>query len=243
MKNTRQERDQELNELAIAYAGGNEEAGDQFASIVYPWMATYAKRRYSQMEKDELTQELMIEALKACKYYASRYAEQGGNVMGLVWSMCKQRHIDIGRHTSAQRRAEIVEVGEEKMRRSSSLHTLEGGGEEGIELIERLSNGEKLVEEQAVEKEAKQALLEVVKDFTSRAKGRNKEIVPLIYTATQLDWEEEYLQDRIGDVIESQTGKYPNNATIRKAKSRAIDALKTFMEHGDEYFMAEELGL
>ena len=235
----RTEQDIELNRLAVEYAGGSQEAGDKFFEIVLPILAKYARRTYSQVEKEVLTQELALEAMEACRQYGEKYHTAGGNVMGLVWTMCKRRVIDLGRFDNRQRRAEWFEHAGDKVNRTFSLFAQD---ENNSLLIDRVGNGEKSVEEVVFENQQKEELLDIVKEFTYRAKGRNKLIVPIVYTAVQLGWDEDYLQARIGDAIEDETGSYPSNAVIRKAKSRAINALRTFMEQGDNYFLAEELG-
>lgn len=228
-----------LNELAVGYVGGNEQAGEEFFNQFLPALKAYANKRSSglPLDAEDLFGEFQLVAMKAIQKYD---ISKGKNVSGLIYEMCKTRAIDLYRETQTAKRVDVIEHNGEFMRRTMSIFQEDS---ENFAFIDKVSNGDKPLDQQVIQTMESQEIQMVVRSFVSQAKGRNKQIVPLIYTAQVLDWEEDELQGRIGNVIEEMTGSYPSNAVIRKAKQRALEALKTYFQVGEEYFMAEKLGL
>ncbi|UKL30023.1 RNA polymerase sigma factor [Bacillus phage PK2] len=231
MKTFNQVEDQMLNEMAIEFVNGNEIAGEKFVEIVEPKLRNYARKQYSELEKEDLTQEFMVEAIKACYEYAERYQDTGKNILGLIYTKCKQRLIDLGRNDGAEKRSRKMTVGDDVINREVSLQT--PIGEDGdATMADKVAYDQKSVEDMVVDRLNEKTLKVVVKDFVGSTKGRNKEIVPLIYKANKNDWSTEKLNTAIAKVLKAETGKEPNNEAIRQAKSRAVKALRNAILDG-----------
>lgn len=217
--------EQELNVLAVAYANGDEFAGERFMVVVEPLLTAYARKKYSPIDKEDLAQEFMIEAIKACFDYAERYQSTGKNVLGLIYSKCQQRLIDLGRGTSSKKRSLYKD-------REVSLQALVG--EDGdMSMADRVGAEQKSVEAMVMDKFNETNLALVVEQFSSSTKGRNSQIVPLVYKATKDDWDSELLNSEISKVLEAETGTAPTSESIRQAKSRATKALRKAIENGN----------
>jgi DNA-directed RNA polymerase specialized sigma24 family protein len=225
MKNFNKIEDTMLNEMAMEFVAGDETAGAKFVEVVEPKLRNFARKQYSELEKEDLTQEFMVEAIKACYEYADRYADSGKNIMGLVYTKCRQRLIDLGRNDGAEKRSRKIVVGDETINREISLQTPIGEDGEST-MSDKIASDQRSVEEMVVDNLNKKTLETVVKDFVGSTKGRNKEIVPLVYKANKNDWSSDKLNSEIAKVLKAENGKEPNNDSIRKAKSRAVKALR-----------------
>jgi DNA-directed RNA polymerase specialized sigma24 family protein len=216
--------DKELNVLAIAYAEGNQEAGEKFIEIVEPLMKKYASKQFSPMEKADLAQEFLLVAIEKAYDFAERYNDGKNNVLGLIYKACKNKLIDINKSFGAEKRSLYKD-------REVSLQSLVG--EDGdMSMTDRVGADQKSIEELVVENLNEITLKKVVKDFVASTKGRNSEIVPLIYKANKNDWTTELLNSAIAKVLKAETGAEPNNDAIRQAKSRAMKALRKSIEEG-----------
>jgi DNA-directed RNA polymerase specialized sigma24 family protein len=220
--------DQDMNVLAVAFANGDQEAGAKFVEKIEPLMTKYAKKQYSPMEKEDLAQEFMLVAIQKAYDFAKRYNDGKNNVLGLIYTACKRRLIDINKALGAEKRSLYKD-------REVSLQALVG--EDGdMSMSEKVASEQKSVEDLVVEKLNEKALSGVVKDFVASTKGRNSKIVPLIYKANKDDWSEDQLKKAIAKVLEAETGTKPNNEAIRQAKSRAIKSLRKSIESGNISF-------
>jgi DNA-directed RNA polymerase specialized sigma24 family protein len=237
MKNFNQVEDQMLNEMAVEFVAGNEVAGMKFVETVEPKLRNFARKQYSELEKEDLTQEFMVEAIKACYEYADRYADSGKNIMGLVYTKCRQRLIDLGRGDGAEKRSRKMRVGTDEYgeaiyeNREMSLQSKVGEDGEST-MIDKVAFDQKSVEDQVVDSLNETTLEKVVKDFVASTKGRNGQIVPLVYKANKDDWSTEQLNDSIAKVLKAEKGTEPNNEAIRQAKSRAVKALRNAIIDG-----------
>lgn len=217
--------DLELNKLAVAYANGDELAGAKYMEIIEPLMTSYARKKYSTMEKEDLAQEFMLVAIKMAYQFNEKYNDGTNNVLGLIYKQCKNRLIDINKSNGAEKRSLYKD-------REVSLQALVG--EDGdMSMADRVGSEQKSVEDVVVEKFNETTMEKVVKDFAYNTKGRNGLIVPLIYKANKYDWDTELLNSEISKVLEAETGAVPNNDAIRQAKSRATKALRKAIEAGN----------
>lgn len=223
--------DNMLNEMAMEFVGGDSDAGERFFEIVKPKLESYANRQYSHLDKEDLAGEFMVEAMKACFEYAERYSETGKNIMGLIYTKCKQRLIDLGRQDDAEKRSSKMVIGYDENgdeiveNREVSLNAPIGEDGES-EFGDRVAFDQLTIEEHAERNKNKTIMEKVVSEFVYSTKGRNALILPLIFQSEQQDWSNELLTSRIGEVLLSETGKEPTNASIRKAKSRALESFK-----------------
>jgi DNA-directed RNA polymerase specialized sigma24 family protein len=231
MKNFNKMEDQMLNEMAMEFVAGDELAGAKFVEVVEPKLRNFARKQYSELEKEDLTQEFMVEAIKACYEYADRYADTGKNIMGLIFTKCRQRLIDLGRGDGAEKRSRKMTIGEETVSREISLQAKIGEDGEST-MADKVASDQRSVEEMVIDSMNKTTLEKVVKDFSSSTKGRNGQIVPLVYKANKNDWSNEKLNDEIAKVLKAEKGTEPNSEAIRQAKSRAVKALRTAIIDG-----------
>ncbi|MGG3561636.1 hypothetical protein ABES03_08530 [Neobacillus rhizosphaerae] len=217
--------DQEMNVLAVAFANGDAVAGNQFVEKVQPLLKKYASKMYSPMDKEDLAQEFMIVAIEKAYDFAERYNDGTNNVLGLIYTACKRKLIDINKAFGAEKRSLYKD-------REISLQAMIG--EDGdMTMAEKVCSDQKSVEDLVVEKLNEKTLAQVVKDFVASTKGRNSKIVPLIYKANKHDWDAELLNSAIAKVLKEETGAEANNDAIRQAKSRALKALKKSIECGN----------
>jgi DNA-directed RNA polymerase specialized sigma24 family protein len=224
--------DQMLNQLAVAFASGDQEAGAKFFEIVEPKLVNLARKKYSELPKEDLAQEFMEQAIIACYQYAERYADTGKNIMGLVYAKCKQRLIDLGRGDGAEKRSRKMKVGDDEfVNREVSLQSKVGEDGEST-MSDKVASDQKSVEDQVIDSMNETTLEMVVKDFVSSTKGRNGQIVKLVYKANKFDWDTDQLNAKIAKVLEADTGKPANNDAIRQAKSRAVKALRNAILDG-----------
>jgi DNA-directed RNA polymerase specialized sigma24 family protein len=220
--------DQEMNVLAVTFAKGDQVAGEKFVAKVQPLLKKYASKMYSPIEKEDLVQEFMIVAIEKAYDFAERYNDGKNNVLGLIYTACKRKLIDINKANGAEKRSLYKD-------REVSLQALVG--EDGdMCMSEKVASEQKSVEDQVVEKFQEKSLSQVVKQFVGSTKGRNSLIVPLIYKANKFDWTQELLNYEISKILEAETGKQPNNDAIRQAKSRAMKALRKAIEAGNISF-------
>jgi DNA-directed RNA polymerase specialized sigma24 family protein len=224
MRNFNKNQDQELNVLAVAYANGDQEAGAKFVEKVQPLMERYAKKQYSMIDKEDLSQEFMIVAIEKAVDFAERYNDGTNNVLGLIYTACKRKLIDINKAHGAEKRSLYKD-------REISLQAMVG--EEGdMSMSDKVGSDHKSVEDQVIDSINENVMSQVVKQFVGSTKGRNSKIVPLIYKSTVLSWTPELLNCEIAKLLEDETGKLPNNEAIRQAKSRALKALRKSIEEG-----------
>lgn len=73
MRNFNVNLDQEMNVLAVAFANGDQEAGNKFVEKIQPLMKKYALKMFSPMEKEDLAQEFVIVAIEKAYDFAERY--------------------------------------------------------------------------------------------------------------------------------------------------------------------------
>lgn len=224
MKNFNQVEDKMLNELAVEYANGNVEAGERFMELVQPKLKNLAKKKHSELSKEDLTQEFLMESVKACYEYADRYSNDM-NIMALIWKKCRQRHIDLGRGDGAEKRSKTMTIGDDVVNRVKSLNA-PVGPEGTTDLGERLAITQKSVEESLTDSLNKTVVERVVSEFVGSTKGRNGSIVALVYKSLKQDWTEDELKSEISKVLFNEKGVKPTDATIRKAKSRAMESIR-----------------
>lgn len=142
----------------------------------------------------------------------------------MIYTACKRKLIDINRAFGAEKRSLFKD-------REVSLQSMIG--EDGdMTMSEKVSYESKSVEDCVVEKFNEKALSQVVKQFVASTRGRNGQIVSLVYQANKFDWDSELLNYAIAKVLKAETGLEPNNGAIRQAKSRAIKALRKAIESG-----------
>jgi hypothetical protein len=232
VKTFNQVEDQMLNDLAIAYANGDADAGNKFMEIVTPKLDNLARKKYSELEKEDLASEFYLVAVECCFKYAERYADTGKNVMGLIYTACKQRLIDLGRGDGAEKRSRKMKVGEDEfVNREVSLQAKIGEDGDST-MADKVASDQKSVEDQVIDSLNETTLEKVVKDFVSSTKGRNGLIVKLVYKANKNDWSSDQLNTAIAKVLKAETGKTASNDQIRQAKSRAVKALRKAIENG-----------
>lgn len=232
MKKFNKAFDMEMNELAVAYANGDQVAGEKFIEKVQPLMERYAAKQYSLIEGEDLAQEFLIVAIEKAIDFAERYNDGKNNVMGLIYKSCRNRLIDINKAEGAEKRSLYKD-------REVSLQSLVGEDSD-MSMSEKVADDQKSVEDQVLSAMESKHFAEVVEEYVSTTKGRNGKIVLLTYVATRQDWASELLNSEIEKVIEKETGKTPNAASVRQAKSRALKAFRKAIESGK---IANQLGL
>jgi DNA-directed RNA polymerase specialized sigma24 family protein len=217
--------DQKLNVLAVAFANGDQVAGNEFVEIVEPMLKSYARKQYSPMEKEDLVAEFMVVAVEKCFDFAERYNDGQNNVMGLIYTACKRKLIDINKSLGAEKRSLYKD-------REVSLQALVG--EEGdMSMSEKVGSDEKSVEDQVIEKVTSETVKKVVNEFVNMGKGRHSKIVDLVYKANRLGWSQELLNNEIAEVLKAEKGMEPKADAIRQAKSRAMKELRKALELGN----------
>lgn len=237
MKTFNVKEDQLLNDLAVKYVAGDEFAGEQFVKIMEPKMKSLAYNRYSGMDKEDLTQEFMLVSLEMCYKFVERYVGKA-NILPLIYTSCKNHLADLGRGDMAEKRSSKMKVGVDENgdaiyeNREISLQ-MKIGEDGDSTMADKVSSRQMSVEDQVLQSFTQTSVEQVVKSFVSSTKGRNKEIVPLVYMSNKLDWSTEELNERIAEVLYNETGTEPNNDAIRQAKSRAVKALRKAIENGE----------
>jgi DNA-directed RNA polymerase specialized sigma24 family protein len=224
MKNFNVNLDQEMNVLAVAFAEGDQVAGEKFVEKMEPLMKKFAFKQYSPMEKADLAQEFLLVAIEKAYDFAERYNDGTNNVLGLIYKSCRNKLIDINKSLGAVKRSLYKD-------REVSLQAMVGDDGD-MTMSDRVGSDEKSVEDQVIEKLNVKTVSDVVEQFSSSTKGRNGQIIPLIYKANQQDWSNELLNSAIAKVLKAENGKEPNNEAIRQAKSRAMKALRKSIEEG-----------
>jgi DNA-directed RNA polymerase specialized sigma24 family protein len=223
--------DQKLNALAVAYVNGDQEAGAEFVAIVEPKLKNFARKQYSELELEDLCQEFMVVAIEKCFDFVEKYNNGKNNIMGLIYTACRRHLIDLGRGDQAEMRNSRMVVGHDEdgepiyENREVSLQT-KVGDEGDSTMSDKVASDQKSVEDLVVDSLNETTLEKVVKDYTSHTKGRNGQIVPLVYKANKEGWENADLEDAIGKVLFAEKGVEPKPANIRKAKQRAIESLR-----------------
>jgi DNA-directed RNA polymerase specialized sigma24 family protein len=227
--------DQMINELAVAYAGGNVEAGEKFAKVVEPLVKSYARGKYAgDMSKEDLVGEFLLVAVELTFTYAERYVGKS-NFMPLLYTACENKLKDFGRGASTQKRARTIQVGDETYNREISLQAKVGEDGDST-MADLVADSQKSVEDQVIESFNEKTTEKVVKDFVRTTKGRNSQIVPLVYKANKQDWDNDKLNLEIAKVLKAEKGTEPSNDQIRQAKSRAMKALKNAILDGKVMF-------
>lgn len=232
MKTFNKNEDNMINELAVAFANGDIEAGDKFALVIEPKMTSYSRKKFAgDMSKEDLAGEFLLVAVELAYIYAERYIGKG-NFMAFLYKACDNKLIDLGRNSKAEKRSRTFQVGDETHNREISLQTKIGEDGDST-MADKVAFDQKSVEDQVIDKLNENTVELVVKDFVSSTKGRNSKIVPLVYRANKEDWTAEELNEAIAEVLEDEKGIVPNNEAIRQAKSRAMKALRTSLIEGD----------
>lgn len=222
MRNFNKSQDNALNTLAVAYANGDHFAGEEFVAIVQPMLRKYAYKQASPMEKEDLAAEFMVVAIEKCHDFAERYNDGNNNVMGLIYTACKRKLIDINRMYGTEKRSLYKD-------REVSLQALVG--EDGdLSMSDKVSNEEKSVEETVIGAIIGQTVSDSVSDFIKVAKGRNAKIIPLVVQSFKNDWTPDELHAAIAEVLSSEDGKEPKPDAVRQAKSRALKAVRKAIE-------------
>lgn len=218
------ELDKELNGLAVAFAEGDQIAGERYMEKIQPLLKRYAKRQYTKMELEDLEQEFMIVAVEKAFDFAERYNNGTNNVLGLVYKACRNRLIDINKSLGAEKRSLYQD-------REVSLQSVVG--EDGdMTMSEKVGGDEKTPEEQVMARVEENVMSQVVEKFAELTRGRNGAIVKLVYESLRNDWDSELLNNEIAEVLVKDTGVEPNNAAVRQAKSRALKAFRKSIEAG-----------
>lgn len=229
MKTFNKVEDQKLNGLAIAFANGDQDAGNDFMEIVMPKLKGFAGKKYSELEKEDLLSEFYVEAVEACYEYADRYQETGQNVMGLIFTKCKQKHIDLGRKDGAEKRSKKIVVGEETIAREVSFQA--PLGDQDNTLLDKIANEDKSLETQVFDKLNESSVESIVKQFSANTKGRNGKIIPVILQAYKEGWENSELDASIENIL-MEEGASHTPASVRQAKTRALKKIRTDLIEG-----------
>jgi hypothetical protein len=237
MKTFNKVEDKTLNELAVAFVGGDVDAGDKFMRIVEPKLRNYARKQYTGLELEDLTQEFLLVSVKMCYKFVEKYNDGKNNILGLIYTKCRQRLIDLGRGDQAEMRSSKMVVGYDEdgeaiyENREVSLQTQIGDDGDST-MADRVASDQLSVEDSVFASMDKAIMEKVVSDYAYVTKGRNGQIMPLIYKANIEDWSNEELDQEVANVLLSETGTEPKSDAIRQAKSRAIKSLRKSIESG-----------
>lgn len=236
MTNFNVKEDQKMNQLAVDYARGDMEAGNDFIELVTPKLRSFAKTQKKKtgtdMELEDIEQDFLMKAIEMTYKFEERYNDGKSNIMPIIYTSCRNKfQDDSDAQNLTQKRARKVEVGGETVNRVVSLST--PIGEDGNStLMDVVSHEQVSVEDQVVNSRNEEKVSEVVEQFVGNAKGRNATIIPIIYTSTKENWSNDDTWDAISQVLEAEKGIVPSNATIRQAKSRALKAMRKSIEAG-----------
>lgn len=231
MKTYNKQEDKKLNALAIDYVGGKYEALEEFMDIVFPKLKRFAGKFYTFEDTEDLAQEFQIIAIEMTHKFVESYNDGSHNIMGLIYTACKRRMIDLGRRDKALKRASKVTIGDDVISREVSIYASVAGDSDST-IEEFVQSEQDSIEEITEKKVNKKVLKQVVAEFVQCTKGRNAIIVPLIFEAHILEWETDYLNEQIADVLQTETGKEPTNEGIRQAKSRGLKAIRNAILDG-----------
>jgi DNA-directed RNA polymerase specialized sigma24 family protein len=203
--------EQKLNMLAIAFAGGDRLAGEEFVGILEPLLKSFATKRYAPIEFADLVQEFMLVAIECCYKFADRYNDGQNNVLGLVYQACKRKLFDIRKAHGSMKRS---------LYRNVSFQV------EDQNLSEKVPNGEQSVEEIVFMKLYIEEITQAIKEVRYK-KERDSNIVKTILFACINDQSTDDLNENIAQILKLEIGEEPKAVTIRKAKSRALQKLRS----------------
>lgn len=222
--------DKFVNEVALGFARGNEEAGEQFGEIMKKKAETFVRNKFTgDLTKEDAVQELLMLSVELAFKYAERY--EGENFLQIFYTSARNKMIDITKGAKAQKRARVIEVGDEMFNREVSLQV--PTGDDGQFTFESfVAADQKSVEDQVLNGLNKTGVEQVVSEFVASTKGRNGKIIALVYAAHVDEWANDELNDEIAYVLEAEKGTAPNKEAVRQAKSRAIKALRNAMIDG-----------
>lgn len=219
--------DERLNKLAVEMANGkNKVAETQFMEEVAPLMEKYARRLGNSAEtREELYQEFLILAWKCAVSFVERYNNGTNNVLGLIYTDCRRKAVDHSRKAKTQKRG---------LYKNREISLQSNVGEEGDRTWgDMVASDEKDVLKQLLDQELSVNMGQAIKKFCELPNNRHNNVMKLVYVSESLGWTKEELADEIGKFLESETGNYPSNETIRKAKSRALKTFRKFVENGE----------
>ena len=221
MKTFTKEMEIKLNGLAIEIQSGNNEAQDEFFSIMFPMIQSYAKKfRNTFIDSEDLANEFSLSALKAISKYK---ADSKQNVSGLVFVTCKNDFLKLKEKHDAEKRAKY---------RDNLTYLDKEVGDGKITLNEVVSGDSKSTELLVEETEQQVAVREMISEFCQVSKGRHGQIIEAVYKGFIVGLENDELEQIISDIIFAETNKVPTKPAIRKAKSRALETIREALESG-----------
>lgn len=221
MKTFTNEMEIKLNGLAVEGQSGNIEAQHEFIEMMFPYLQGYSKKfRNSFIDSEDLANEFVISAYKAMNSYK---AEKKQNVSGLVFTTCKNDFLKLKEKQDAEKRSKY---------RDNMVHLDKEVGDGGITLNEVVTSEEKSIQLLVEEQEQKDAVSEMISEFSQVSKGRHAQIIEAVYMGHLQGWDSEEQELAIYNILIAENGKAPTKDAIRKAKSRAMKTIREALESG-----------